>query len=142
MAKVLMDQHFNIYGLPDQLHSDNGKKFVHNLWRELFSEFKIQHTLTPPYNQSSNPVEGFHRTLIAVLRTRGEGIQDNWDLWVNASVFTYNTTVSSSTGVTPQYAMFGRSNTTCRLGDSNTFRGEENNVSMDGRSVRRETACV
>ena len=46
MAKVLMDQYFNVYGLPDQLHSDNGKEFVNNLWRELFSEFKIQHTTT------------------------------------------------------------------------------------------------
>ena len=44
VAKVLMDQHF---GLPDHLHSDNGKEFVNNLWRELFSEFKIQHTTTP-----------------------------------------------------------------------------------------------
>ena len=26
VAKVLMDQHFNIYGLPDQLHLDNGKE--------------------------------------------------------------------------------------------------------------------
>ena len=78
VAKVLMDQHFNIYGLPDQLHSDNDKEF---------SEFKMQHTTTPPYNPSSNPVEPFHRTLIAMLRTRGEGIQDIWDLWVNASVF-------------------------------------------------------
>ena len=34
-----------------------------NLWRELFPEFKIQHTTTPPYNPSSNPVERFHRTL-------------------------------------------------------------------------------
>ena len=80
MAKVLMDQHFNIYGLPDQLHSDNGKEFVNNLWRELFSEFKIQHTTTLPYNPSSNPVDPFHRTIIAMLRTRGDGIQDNWDL--------------------------------------------------------------
>ena len=24
VAKVLMDQHFNVYGLPDQSHSDNG----------------------------------------------------------------------------------------------------------------------
>ena len=64
VAKVLMNQHFNIYGLPDQLHSDNGKEFVNNLWRELFSEFKIQHTTTPPYNLSSNPVEPFHRTLM------------------------------------------------------------------------------
>ena len=74
----------------------------------MFSEFKIQHTTTPPYNPSSNPVECFHRTLITMLRTRGEGIQDNWDLWINAQVFVYNTTVSSSTRVIPHYAMFGR----------------------------------
>ena len=64
MAKVLVDQHFNVYGLPDQLHSDNGREFVNNLWKELFSEFKIQE--------------------------RGEGIQENWDLWINASMFAYN----------------------------------------------------
>ena len=34
MAKVLMDHHFNVYGLPDQLHLDNGREFVNNLWRE------------------------------------------------------------------------------------------------------------
>ena len=33
VAKVLMDQHFSIFGLPDQLHSDNGKEFVNNLWK-------------------------------------------------------------------------------------------------------------
>ena len=98
MAKALIDQHFNIQGLPDQLHSDNRKEFVNNLWRELFSEFKIQHTMTPPYN----PVECFHRTLTATLRTRGLGVQDNWDLWLNASMFALNTSVSSSA------AMFGR----------------------------------
>ena len=31
VAKVLVDQHFNVYGLPDQLHSDTGKEFVNNL---------------------------------------------------------------------------------------------------------------
>ena len=41
VAKVLMDHHFNVYGLPNQLHSDNGREFVNNLWGELFSEFKI-----------------------------------------------------------------------------------------------------
>ena len=49
VAKVLMDQHFNIYGLPDQLHSDNG-----------------------------NPVERFHRSIIAMLRTRGDGRETCW----------------------------------------------------------------
>ena len=69
VAKVLMDQHL-----------DNGREFVNSLWKELFSELKIQHTTTPPYNSSSNPVERFHRTIIAIFRTRGDGVQDNWDL--------------------------------------------------------------
>ena len=72
VAKVLMNQHFNIFGLPDQLHSDNRREFVNSLWKELFSELKIQHTTTPLYNPSSNPVECFHRTIIAILRTRGD----------------------------------------------------------------------
>ena len=77
MAKVLMEKQFNFYGLLDHLHSDNGKEFVKNLWGELLSKFKIQHTTTPPYNPSSNPVEVFHRTINAKLRTRGARVQDN-----------------------------------------------------------------
>ena len=94
--------------LPDQLHLDNGIEFVNKLWRELFSGFKIQQTTTLLYNPSSNPVECFHQTLTAILWTRRPALQDNWDLWLNASVFAYNTIMSSSPGVTPHYAMFGR----------------------------------
>ena len=72
----------------------------------MFSEFKIQYTTTLLYKPSSNPIERFHRTLTAVLQTQGPGVQDHLDLWLNASVFAYNTTVSSSTGVTPHHAMF------------------------------------
>ena len=67
MANVLMDHHFNVYRLPDQLHLDNGRAFVNNLCGEWFSEFKIQHTINPPYNPSYNPEECFHRTLTALL---------------------------------------------------------------------------
>ena len=42
-----------------------------------------------------------------MLQTRGPGVQNNWNLWLTGSVFAYNTTVSSSTLVTPHYAMFG-----------------------------------
>ena len=68
-----MDQHFNVYGLPDQLHSKNGKEVVNNPWRELFSEFKIQYSTS----QLHNPVEKFHCTLTAMLRTQGPDVQDN-----------------------------------------------------------------
>ena len=80
VEKVLLDHHFNVYGLHNQLHSDNGREFLKNLWREWFSAFKIQHTTTLLYNLSSNPVERFHRTLTAILQTQGPGVQENWNL--------------------------------------------------------------
>ena len=55
VARVLI--HFSVFGLPNQIHSDNGAEFVNKLWVELFSELKILHTRTPPYNPSSDIVE-------------------------------------------------------------------------------------
>ena len=70
------------------------------------------HTITLLKNLSSNPVERFHRTFSAVLRTRGPGVRPNWGVWLNAkcSCSTQQCTAvqeCSSTGVTPNYAMFG-----------------------------------
>ena len=47
VARVLICEHFSVFGLPNQIHSDNGAKFVKKLWTELFSELKILHTRTP-----------------------------------------------------------------------------------------------
>ena len=77
VAKVLMDQHFNVYGSPDPLHSDNGNENGNNLCKEMFSKFKIQHTTILLHNPSSNSVECFNQMLTVILRTRGPRVQDN-----------------------------------------------------------------
>jgi len=46
VARVLIREHFSVYGLPNQIHSDNGGEFVNQLWQELFAELKILHTKT------------------------------------------------------------------------------------------------
>ena len=79
MARVLLHEHFSVFGLPNQIHSDNGKEFVSSLWVELFSELKILHTKTPPYNPSSNIVKRWHRTILSILRTMGSEMQNEWD---------------------------------------------------------------
>ena len=76
VARVLIHEHFSVFGLPNQIHSDNGKEFVNRLWVELFSELKILHTKTPPYNPSSNIVERWHRTIVSILRTMGSEMQN------------------------------------------------------------------
>ena len=82
-ARVLIGEHFSVFSLPNQIHSDKGAEFVNKLWTELFSELKILHTRTPPYNPSSNIVERWHRTIVSIFRTMGREMQNEWDLGKN-----------------------------------------------------------
>ena len=52
----------------NQIYSDR-TEFVNKLWIELFSELKILHTRTPPFNPSSNILEQWHRTIVSILPT-------------------------------------------------------------------------
>ena len=47
VARVLIREHFSVFSLPNQIHSNNEAEFVNKLWTELFSELKILHTRTP-----------------------------------------------------------------------------------------------
>ena len=105
---MLIREHFRVFGLPNQIHSDNGAEFVNKLWIELSSELKILHTRTPPYNPSSNIMEQWHRTIVGILRSMGSEMQNEWDLGVKAACLAYNTTLHCSTGQTPFFATFRR----------------------------------
>ena len=35
VARVLIHEHFSVFGLPNQIHSDNEAEFVNKLWTEL-----------------------------------------------------------------------------------------------------------
>ena len=107
-TRVLIREHFSGFGLPNQMHSDKGGEFINQLWKELFQELKRLHTKTPPYNPSSNSVERWHRTIVRILRAMGSEMQDEWDLNVKSTCLTYNTTMHTSTGWTPYFAMFER----------------------------------
>ena len=43
VARDLIPEHFCVFGLPNQIHSDNGREFVNQLGQELFLEMKILH---------------------------------------------------------------------------------------------------
>ena len=57
-----------LFGCPFVLHSDQGRNFESDLWKEICSLLEIHKTRTNPYRpESDGAVEQFNRTLIAAL---------------------------------------------------------------------------
>ena len=108
VAHVLVDRYICTYGMPLQIHSDNGKEFVNKIWDELMDRMQIKKTCTPVYNPQSNNVERFHRTLNQMMRIFTERGDPEWSRYLSVACLAYNTKVNESTGLTPFMAMMGR----------------------------------
>ena len=106
VANVLVNNFLLKFGVPSEIHSDRGTEFTSALFEEMMDLLQIKHTYQPPYNPWSNPAERFHRSLGQLFRV-WEGRKD-WESQLPFAMCAYNTRVHSSTGVTPNCAMFGR----------------------------------
>ena len=71
MAKVFVEEWITVHGVPDSLHSDNGRCYTSELWNETMKILGIHHTFTPPYLPESNRVKRQHKKLGALLHTLG-----------------------------------------------------------------------
>ena len=104
---MVLEQRVARYGIPDQIHSDQGLQFTSELFRGLMGLLGITKTTTPAYNPRSNKVERLHRVLGNVLRSDQTGSVYQWVQKVPLAMFAYRTTVSNVTGVTPFKGVFG-----------------------------------
>ena len=69
------------FGVPRQLHSDQGTNFESKVFAEVCRLFDIEKTCTTLLHpQSDGQVERFNRTLIEMLRGKIQQDQTDWDL--------------------------------------------------------------
>ena len=68
VCRLLDEQIFCRFGLPERIHADNGTHFTARRLRELADILGIEVTHTPAYNPKSNPVERSHRDLGPALK--------------------------------------------------------------------------
>ena len=99
---------FSRFGLPAQLHSDQGRQFESKLVAELSKLTGIRKTRTTPLHpRSDGQVERFNRTLLTMLRATAHDQPEDWPSRLPAILAAYRMTPRRFTGVSPNLAMLG-----------------------------------
>ena len=97
----VLRQMFSVYGLPEQIVSDNGPQFTAEEFAVFLKINGIKHNRSAPYHPATNGLaERFVQSLKQGLKTStSSGLPLSRHL--NNFLLTYQSTAHSTTGVTP-----------------------------------------
>ena len=99
---------FSTYGMPDILHSDQGRNFESCILRQTLEAFGVLKSHTTAYHpQGDGMVERFNRSLLQMLCAYVYDHAER-EQYLPFVLFAYRTDVHASTGVSPFEMMFGR----------------------------------
>ena len=104
----LTNEVFRRFGIPEEIHSDQGSHFTADIFKDVTKRLGCRHTLTPPYNPRSNFVERAHKDLAAIVKALQVKTNTPWPDLLPATVMAMNNTVHSSTGYSPFRLLFNR----------------------------------
>ena len=109
VAEKLVSEFVCRFGVPREIHSDQGSNFESKVMAEVCKLLDIEKTRTTPLHpQSDGQVERYNRTLIEMLRGKLRDSQEDWDLQLQPCMMAYRSSVHESTGETPNMLMLGR----------------------------------
>ena len=111
VASKLVEEFVCRFGVPNELHSDQGRNFESAVFQEMCRILGIHKTRTTPYNPKSDGlVERYNRTIVNAvsLMIMPHQNQRDWDEYVPFVGMAYRSSVQAPTGKIPNMLMLGR----------------------------------
>ena len=108
LAQMFLRTVFRDQGVPLGILTDMDSRFISEFWQEFFLLLQTDVKITSAYHQQSNGgSEKFNKTLLEALRSYVNVRHDDWSSFLLPFEFTYNNSVSPSTGFSPFMLQFG-----------------------------------
>jgi hypothetical protein len=109
-AVLAINAHCGRYGVPQQIVSDGGTQFINNLMAEYCLLTQMEHIQTMAYSKEENAiVERANKEVMRHLRAMlfEKRLCEHWHKYLPFVMRIINTTVHSSTGVSPAALLYG-----------------------------------
>lgn len=109
-AYTLFNDYFCKFGVPGTILSDQGRHFQNHLMQNIEKLIGCNHIFSTPYHpQTNGVVERFNSTFITQVAKLHDVEHNNWDDYLQAVVFAYNSGIHRTTNYSPYQLLFGRS---------------------------------
>lgn len=108
-ALTLFNEYFCKFGIPTTILSDQGSHFCNHLMKNLQHLIGYHHIYSSTYHPQTNGVtERFNATFVPQIAKLQDINHNNWDDFLPAVVFAYNTGIHRTTRYSPYELLFGR----------------------------------
>ena len=107
-AESLFNEYFCKFGVPETIVSDRGTHFQNQLMANMKLSIGYNHIYSTSYHPQSNGiVERFNSTFISQISKLQDDELNNWDEYLQAVVFAYNSGSHKTTKFSPYELVFG-----------------------------------
>jgi len=101
VAETFLNQVVSRHGVPLEVHTDQGRNFESQVFRELSCALGIKTRASALHSQSDGQVERQHQTILNYLAKFISENQKDWDRWIPMCLLAYRSSKHETTGVTP-----------------------------------------
>lgn len=109
VAEALVSQVFSRFGIPLEIHSDQGRDFESQVFTLVMKLLGIHKTRTTPLHpQSNGMVERLNRSIRNYLAKFIDDNQKEWDKWLPLFLMAYRSSKHQTTEFSPAMVMLGR----------------------------------